>query len=151
MPRYVSFLIAVMVAWPALSQAVTRTVTYNGVKMEITGADNSIEIKDATGKIFVNGKWDSETDEFIGDVLGACPFAVRGTINHKGALMVFGQQPACDNEPAQWKTMRFIAPPERLQSIVRSQQVKKPKPKPRVARPQVYNPWQNWQWGWQRR
>src|SRR5215470_1870016 len=117
MSRYVSFLIAVTAAWPALAQQVTRTVTYNGVKMEITGTDNAIEIKDETGKVFVRGKWDSETDEFTGDVFGPCPFPVRGTINHKGALMIFGQQPSCDNEAAHSKAMRFIGPPERIQSI----------------------------------
>src|SRR5262245_56664722 len=125
MPRYVPFLIAVAAAWPALAQPVTKTVTYNGTKMEMTGSDNAIEIKDETGKLFVRGKWESETGEFTGDVIGACPFQVRGTINYTGALMIFGQQQACDNEPTQWKTMRFIGPPEKIGSIVKPKEVKK--------------------------
>jgi hypothetical protein len=149
MPRYLPFLIAVAAAWPALAEPVTKTVTYNGVKMEMTGTDNAIEIKDETGKIFVRGKWDSETEEFTGDVTGACPFQVRGTINYTGALMIFGQQPACDNEPTQWKTMRFIGPPEKIASIVTPKEVKKPKPKHKLARsrgPRYYSSWQNSHW-----
>src|SRR5262245_7977948 len=151
MPRYAAFLIAVGVAWPALAEPVTKTVTYNGVKMEIIGTDNAIEIKDETGKLFLRGKWDSDTEEFTGDVIGACPFQVHGTINYTGALMMFGQQPACDNEPTQWKTMRFIGPDERIQSIVRPKEVKKPKPKHKVARHKArpyYSAWQSWQWQW---
>jgi hypothetical protein len=152
MPRFAAFLIAVVAAWPALAEPVSKTVTYNGVKMEMIGTDDAIEIKDETGKIFVRGKWDSETEEFTGDVVGTCPFQVRGTINYTGALMIFGQQPACDNEPAQWKTMRFIGPPEKIQSIARPKEVKKPKRK--LARPRAqpyYSSWQNFQWQWQTR
>ena len=134
MPRYVPFLLAVVVVWPAFAEPVTKTVTYNGVKMEMTGTDNAVEVKDQNGKLFVRGNWDSGTEEFSGDVVGACPFPVRGTINYTGALMIFGQQPACDNEPAQWKTMRFIGSDERTQSIVGLKEVKKPKPKHKVAR-----------------
>src|SRR5262245_28314254 len=60
-PTAAAFLIAVVTAWPALAEPVTKTVTYNGTKMEMTGTDDGIEIKDETGKIFVRGKWDSET------------------------------------------------------------------------------------------
>jgi len=159
MPRYMPFLIAVTAAWPALAEQVTKSVTYNGVKMELTGIDDAIEIKDETGKIFVRGKWDNEAYEFAGDVLGACPFQVRGTINYTGALMVFGQQPACDNEPAQWKTMRFIEPQERNQPIVRPNEAKnarlkeKPKPKHKLTQHRAphYSSWQNFQLQWQPR
>jgi len=153
MPRYVPLLIAATAAWPALAEPVSKTVTYNGTKMEMTGTDDAIEIKDEAGKVFVRGKWDGETEEFTGDVIGGCPFQVRGTINYTGALMIFGQQPACDNEPAQWKTMRFIGPPEKIGSIVKPKEVKKPKPKPKLARyrGQRYSSWQNWQWQWQPR
>ena len=154
MPRYMPFLIAVTAAWPALAEQITKTVTYNGVKLELISTDDAIEIKDETGKIFVRGKWDSGTEEFTGDVLGTCPFQVRGTINYTGALMIFGQQPACDNEPAQWKTMRFIEPQEGNQSIVRPKEVKKPKPKHKLARHRTqphYSSWQNFQWQWQPR
>ena len=161
MPRCISFLIAATAAWPVLAEQVTKTVTYNGVTMELTGIDNAIEIKDENGKIFIRGKWDNDRDEFTGDVLGACPFQVRGTINYTGALMVFGNQPACDNEPAQWKTMRFTEPQGRNQAIVRPNEVKnvrpkeakKPKPKHKLARdrPPHYSSWQNFQWQWQPR
>jgi hypothetical protein len=146
-------LIAVTAAWPALAEQVIKTVTYNGAKMEMIGTDNAIEIKDETGKVFVRGRWDGETEEFTGDVLGTCSFQVRGTINYTGALMIFGQQPACDNEPAQWKTMRFIGPSESSPSIARPKEVKKPKPKHKLARRvhPHYSSWQNWQWQWQPR
>jgi hypothetical protein len=150
-PRCVPFLIAVTAAWPALAEQVTKTVTYNGAKMEMIGTDDAIiEIKDETGKIFVRGKWDNETEEFAGYVLGTCPFQVRGTINYTGALMIFGQQPACDNEPAQWKTMRFIGPPEKIGSIVKPNEAKRHKPKRKLARSraQRYSSWQSWQWQW---
>src|SRR5262245_9465295 len=154
MPRFAAFLIAVVAAWPALAEPVSKTVTYNGMKMEMTGTDDAIEIKDETGKVFVRGTWASETEEFIGDVVGTCPFQVRGTVNYTGALMVFGQQPACENDPAQWKTMRFIGPPEKIGSIVKPKEAKKSKPKHKLARSRgqrQYTAWQNWQWQWQPR
>src|SRR5262245_60977824 len=154
MPRLTAFLIAVVAAWPAFAEPVSKTVTYNGMKMEMTGSDDAIEIKDETGKIFVRGTWDSETEEFSGDVVGTCPYQVRGTINYTGALMIFGQQPACDNEPARLKTMRFIGPPEKIGSIVKPKEAKKPKPKHKLARSPAqrnYSYYQNWQWQWQPR
>ena len=153
MLRYMLLLIAAVTAWPAFAESVSKAVTYNGMKMEMTGSDDAIEIKDETGKIFVRGKWDSETEEFSGDVVGTCPFQVRGTINYTGALMIFGQQPACDSEQARWKTMRFIGPPEKIGSIVKPKEAKTPKSKHKVARsrPQRYSSWQNWQWQWQPR
>jgi hypothetical protein len=98
MPRFVPLLIAATAAWPALAEPVSKTVTYNGTKMEMTGTDDAIEIKDETGKIFVRGKWDGETEEFTGDVIGGSPFQVRGTINYTGALMIFvSNRPAIMN------------------------------------------------------
>ena len=122
--------------------------------MELTNTDDAIEIKGEAGQIFVRGKWDSASEEFTGDVLGTCPFQVRGTVNYTGALMIFGPRPVCDNEPAQWKTMRFVGSKESDQSIVRSKDVKKPKPKHKVARSRAqhrYSSWQNFQFQWQPR
>jgi hypothetical protein len=149
-----------LLATAVVAETVTKNVNYNGTAMQMTLNDFNVEIKNGDAP-FLRGIWDQEQDYFTGDILGACPFPVRGTVDYSGIFVVFGLQPACGTDAAQWRTLRFIPPPSKAQMEPRpkpkaEKRARKEKPqreKPRRQyRPRPAPTYQQpfWQWQWQR-
>jgi hypothetical protein len=146
----------------ACAEQLTKTVTYQGTKMDLiySDTDNNVEIRyQETGAIMLRGEWNREDDLFFGNTTGECPYAVRGTFDYTGAFILFGQQPTCNDSPAQWKVLRFIGPPVEIQTGITRPVAKRVQRKHRehkalvarrqrpTQRPSTYS-WgaPNWQW-----